>query len=96
MMSMLIQKRSGSSTQAAGHGGSRQRGEAGKYAIMSPVKASAFAVAGTKPAEDYCIHTVVHGDTLRKLAKKYLGNRYTEIVSLNGLKSNAIYSGMGL
>ena len=72
--------------------------ESGRYAIMSPVKTSALAVAGTKPAEDYRIHTVVHGDTLWAIAKKYLGNgsRYKEIVSLNGLKSNVIYSGMKL
>ena len=72
--------------------------EFGKYAIMSPVKTSALAVAGTKPSEDYRIHTVVHGDTLWAIAKKYLGNgsRYKEIVSLNGLKSNVIYSGMKL
>ena len=72
--------------------------ESGKYAIMSPIKTSALAVAGTNPAEDYRIHTVVHGDTLWAIAKKYLGNgsRYKEIVSLNGLKSNVIYSGMKL
>ena len=40
---------------------------------MSPVKTSALAVAGTKPAEDCRIHTVVHGDTLWTIAKKYLG-----------------------
>ena len=74
------------------------KGESGRYAIMSPVKTSALAVAGTKPAKDYRIHTVVHGDTLWEIAKKYLGNgsRYKEIVSLNGLKSNVIYSGMKL
>lgn len=72
--------------------------ESGRYAIMSPVKTSALAVAGTKPSEDYRNHTVVHGDTLWAIAKKYLGNgsRYKEIVSLNGLKSNVIYSGMKL
>ena len=72
--------------------------ESSKYAIMSPVKTSALAVAGTKPSEDYRIHTVVHGDTLWSIAKKYLGNgsRYKEIVSLNGLKSNVSYSGMKL
>ena len=66
--------------------------------IMSPVKTSALAVAGTKPAEGYRIHTVIHGDTLWAIAKKYLGNgsRYNEIVSLHGLKSNVIYSGMKL
>ena len=51
-----------------------------------------------QPAENYRIHTVAHGDTLWAIAKKYLGNgsRYKEIVSLNGLKSNVIYSGMKL
>lgn len=72
--------------------------ESGRYAIMSPVKTSALAVADTKPAVDYRIHTVVHGDTLWAIAKKYLGDgsRYKEIVNLNGLKSNVIYSGMKL
>ena len=74
------------------------RDESGRYAIMSPVKVSALSVVGAKPAENYRIHTVVHGDTLWAIAKKYLGNgsRYKEIVSLNGLKSNVIYSGMKL
>ncbi len=72
--------------------------ESGKYAIMSAVKTSSLAVTGTKPTEDYRIHTVVHGDTLWAIAKKYLGSgsRYTEIVSLNGLTSNVIYSSMKL
>lgn len=72
--------------------------ESGKYAIMSAVKTSALVVAGTKPAGDYRIHTVVHGDTLWAIAKRYLGNgsRYKEIVSLNKLKSNVVYSGMKL
>lgn len=72
--------------------------ESGRYAIMSPVKTSALAVAGTKPAEDYRIHTVVHGDTLWGIAKTYLasGARYTEIVKLNGLKSSVIYTGQKL
>ena len=72
--------------------------ESGKYAIMSAVKISALAVAGAVTAEDYRIHTVANGDTLWAIAKKYLGNssRYKEIVSLNGLKSNVIYSGMKL
>ena len=68
------------------------------YAIMSPIKVSALSVVGATPAENYRIHTVVHGDTLWAIAKKYLGNgsRYKEIVNLNGLKSNVIYSGMKL
>ena len=74
------------------------RDESGRYAIMSPVKTSALALAGTKPADDYRIHTVAHGDTLWAIAKKYLGNgsRYTEIVKLNGLKSSVIYTGQKL
>ena len=46
----------------------------------------------------YRVHTVVHGDTLWKIAAQYLGDgsRYKEIVSLNGLTSNVIYSGMKL
>ena len=49
-------------------------------------------------AENYRIHTVVHGDTLWDIAVQYLGNgsRYPEIKSLNGLKSNILYSGMKL
>lgn len=49
-------------------------------------------------AESYRIHTVVHGDTLWDIAVQYLGNgsRYPEIKSLNGLKSNILYSGMKL
>ena len=74
------------------------RDESGRYAIMSPIKVSALSVVSAKPAETYRIHTVVHGDTLWAIAKKYLGNgsRYKEIVSLNGLKSNVIYSGIKL
>ena len=74
------------------------KSEDGKNASMSPVKVSDLALVTAKPAETYRIHTVVHGDTLWAIAKKYLGNgsRYKEIVSLNGLKSNVLYSGMKL
>ena len=74
------------------------KSEDGKNAIMSPVKVSDLALVTSKPAETYRIYTVVHGDTLWAIAKKYLGNgsRYKEIVSLNRLKSNVIYSGMKL
>ena len=72
--------------------------ESGKNAIMSAVKTSALVVAEANAAETYRTHTVVQGDTLWAIAKKYLGNgrRYKEIVSLNGLKSNVLYSGMKL
>ena len=53
-----------------------------------------------KPATEatYRVHTVVKGDTLWDIAKKYLGNgsRYPEIKELNDLKSNVIYSGWKL
>ena len=44
------------------------------------------------------MHTVKHGDTLWKIAKTYLGkgSRYTEIVKLNGLKSNVLKTGQVL
>lgn len=47
---------------------------------------------------EYLTHKVVKGDTLWKLAVKYLKNglRYTEIKKLNGLKSNTIYQGTTL
>lgn len=52
-----------------------------------------------KPEPNYqCIHTVVKGDSLWKLAKKYLGKgtRYTEIMRLNNLKKTTIYKGQKL
>lgn len=75
------------------------KSEDGKNAIMSPVKVSDLSVVGASAsAETYRIHTVAHGDTLWAIARKYLGKgaRYTEIVKLNGLKSNVIYTGMKL
>lgn len=74
------------------------KSEDGKSAIMSPLKVSDLALVTAKPTETYRVHTVVHGDTLWAIAQKYLGKgaRYTEIVKLNGLKSNVIYSGMKL
>ena len=43
-------------------------------------------------------YTVKHGDTLWKIAERFLGkgSRYTEIVKLNGLKSNVLMSGQVL
>jgi N-acetylmuramoyl-L-alanine amidase CwlA len=44
------------------------------------------------------VYTVKHGDTLWAIAHKYLGKglRYNEIVKLNGLKTNVIYTGQKL
>ncbi len=44
------------------------------------------------------IYTVVHGDTLWAIAKTQLGsgNRYPEIVKLNALKTNVLYTGQKL
>lgn len=58
-----------------------------------------LALVGSGNTEPkYRVHTVVHGDTLWAIAQKYLGKgtRYNEIIQLNGLKSNVIYSGMKL
>ena len=58
-----------------------------------------LTVVGQEATEsEYRIHTVVHGDTLWEIAKKYLGNgsRYPEIKELNNLTSNVIYSGWKL
>ena len=43
-------------------------------------------------------YTVKHGDTLWQIAQTHLGkgSRYTEIVKLNGLKSNVLMSGQVL
>lgn len=55
-------------------------------------------VDSTKEEPSFRVHTVAHGDTLWAIAVKYLGNgsRYPEIVALNGLKSNVIYTGQKL
>ena len=43
-------------------------------------------------------HTVVRGDTLWEISKKYLGGglKYTEIMKINGLESTTIYPGQVL
>lgn len=53
----------------------------------------------TESADSYqCIHTVAKGDTLWKIANKYLGKgaRYKEIKELNGLKTDNIKPGKKL
>jgi nucleoid-associated protein YgaU len=46
----------------------------------------------------YTVHTVVKGDSLWEIARKYLGDgsRYKEIVTLNRLKSDVITIGQKL
>ena len=62
--------------------------------FLSTVKK--YYTAMTAPAAT--VHTVKHGDTLWQIAETYLGkgSRYTEIVKLNGLKSNVLYTGQKL
>ena len=87
------------------------KSQVGAYRVLSNAKAAADKNPGTyvftndgvaiypeKVAEIYRVHTVVKGDTLWDIAQKYLGSgiRYKEIVKLNGLTSNVIYSGMKL
>lgn len=73
------------------------------YARMDDLatKVTAALDSEAKPVEslEACrTCTVKQGDTLWAIARKYLGKgrRYKEIVSLNGLKSNVICSGMKL
>lgn len=63
--------------------------------ICSPVHADNLTLA-KKTKET--IHTVVKGDTLWVLAKRYLGDgrKYTQIKKWNNLTSNTIYTGMKL
>lgn len=87
------------------------KSQVGAYRVLKNARAAADKNPGTfvftndgvaiypaKAAETYRIHTVVKGDTLWEIAKKYLGNgsRYPEIKTLNNLKSNVIYSGWKL
>lgn len=83
------------------------KSQIGAYRVLKNAKAAAdknpgtFVFDSTGTAiypESYRIHTVVHGDTLWKIAVQYLGNgaQYKEIVQLNNLTSNVIYSGMKL
>ena len=87
------------------------KSQVGAYRILKNAKAAADKNPGTydfnndgvaiypeKAAETYRIHTVVKGDSLWDIAKKYLGDgsRYPEIKTLNDLKSNVIYSGWKL
>jgi len=88
-----------------------KKSQTGAYRVLSNAKAQAdknpgyyvFDDVGTKiyPTTNNTIYreyTVVKGDSLWAIAQKLLGSgtRYTEIVKLNGLTSNTIYSGQKL
>lgn len=68
--------------------------------INTWVSTDNLELVGSTPAKEpeYETYTVVTGDTLWGIAARYLGKgaRYTEIVSLNGLKTSVIYSGQKL
>ena len=89
------------------------KSQIGAYRVLKNAKVAADKNPGTyvfsndgvviypvaAPAEEtYRVHTVVKGDSLWEIAKKYLGDgsRYPEIKTLNDLKSNVIYSGWKL
>ena len=84
------------------------KSQIGAYRVLKNAKVAADKNPGTfvftddgksiYPVELYRIHTVVKGDSLWEIAKKYLGDgsRYHEIKTLNGLTSNVIYSGWKL
>lgn len=89
------------------------KSQVGAYRVLKNAKVAADKNPGTyvfsndgvaiypvaAPAEEtYRIHTVVKGESLWNIAKKYLGDgsRYPEIKALNELKSNVIYSGWKL
>ena len=70
-----------------------------KYDIPPSITAPSSTTATTSTEKAYqCVHTVVKGDTLSELAKKYLGksSRYKEIMKLNGLKTDLIKIGKKL
>lgn len=90
---------------------SDKKSQIGAYKVLSNAKAQADKNAGFYVFDDngkaiypttntsaYREYTVVKGDSLWAIAQKLLGNgaRYTEIVKLNGLTSNVIYSGQKL
>jgi hypothetical protein len=93
---------------------SDKKSQLGAYRILSNAKSKAdknpgyfvfteggtaiYPVESAKQEESHTVHTIVSGDTLWKIAEKYLGKgtRYPEIKELNGLSSNVIYRGMKL
>ena len=77
--------------------------ENGKHGIMSPVNVSDLALVEQtaekpEPVVTHMTYTVVRGDCLWNIAKKFLGSgaRYKEIKTLNGLMYDTIYVGQVL
>lgn len=59
------------------------------------VKKTTTTTTSTKTEDYQCIHVVVKGDVLSRLAERYLGSskRYKEIMTLNGKKTTLIKVG---
>lgn len=78
----------------------------GAFKVLANAKAcadanpgySVFDASGKSVYTSARIYTVVHGDSLWEIARKQLGDgrRYTEIVKLNALKTNVLYTGQKL
>ena len=70
----------------------------GRPAYGAQEAANAPQTAPSDGVKEYTSYTVKRGDRLWNIAKKYLGKgtRYTEIMELNGLKSDKIHPGQVL
>lgn len=97
---------SGASGVIANGGGVCKKSYALNYGRIAGYGRPVYGEAETQPAasakpepqEDMTTYTVQKGDTLWGISKKFLGrgNRYKEIMALNGLKSTGIKAGRTL
>ena len=93
-----VRRRAWFVTQVSGDRAVINEDESRMYRISSPVRVSDLRLVPSKPMEPNRVHTVVPGDTLWEISKKYLGDgsRFQEIKELNNLSSNIIYAGWKL